>query len=651
MDKNYQDLFFSEAEEYLQEVSKALVFLEENLEDREAINTIFRHMHTLKGMAATIGYMDLAKLAHRLEDVFSIIRSGTTSLSEKNINIIFESIDALGVLINDLKKNTPPSTDVLTYLNKLDTLLPSKQKSEEKQPVPKREITVDESLLDTLKKDGKNVFRIVITLIQDCPMKSARAFLIIQYLRRVGELIAISPEENDLKKDNFDGSFECVIATKEKQEVIHSELLTVREIDKVTLSIFETAPTPKTSVKPKPLAPLPAIRNKIQGIRISTDKLDRVMNLIGELVIAKNRFSQTVRNKDYLNLTETCYFLEQLVSLLQDEVLKMRLLPISHITDNFHRFVRDTAKAIGKDIALNISGSEVELDRVILDELGDLLMHLIKNSIDHGIEPSDERVRCGKDPKGTILIKIFREKGYVAILIQDDGKGIDQNLVIKKALEKHLISQQEAENFSLEHITDILTAPGFSTKEEVTELSGRGVGLDVVKNRLNSLGGTLKLETEKGKGTLFSITLPLSLAIIKAMLVLCGKETYAIPLMSVRETIQIRKKDIKPVGKGNIMLIRNEVIPFLDLDNLLNFKELPQNNSENILVVITERSNKSVGFAVDKIIGEQDIVVKPLGSFFKGIKMKGITGATILGNGRVALILDMLNIVDLNSLS
>ncbi len=641
MEKDYRELFFEEAGEYLKEVNNALVKLEKSPQDKEAINLIFRHMHTLKGMAATMRYQKLASLAHKLEDIFDYFRKGKAEVVSRFMDIIFASIDALNTTLDELRENKPLSVDISSYIESLSQILPTEEEKIEKRikekvtSQPKRK-KIDENYIKSLQNQGKKIFKIKIFLSSDCVMKGAKAYLILTHLKTQGGILYTYPQEDDLKKEKIEDFFEVVLATDISSEGISSKIKRLGEIEKVEIISLDAASSPKEK-KEKPTFYI----KKIQSMRIPVGRLDKIMNLMGELSIAKSRLIQTIQAKDFSALEETAYFIERLVSSLQDEALKMRLLPISYVLDHFPRIVRDIAREENKEVDLEIMGSEIELDRVILDEISDPLIHLIRNAIDHGIEKPEERAKLGKPRRGKITIKVVRERGHIVIEISDDGQGIDFNKVSKLAVEKGIISPQEITSLDSRQILDILTSPGFSTCEKVTKVSGRGVGLDVVKNKLDTLGGRLDLETEVNKGTKFILTLPLTLAIIKAMLVSLGEEIYAIPLMNIRETIKAKEEDIRLIKDIEVIRLRDEIIPVVRLDREFGIKYL--RGEEEFSVVIVEGRTKSIGLVVDSVLGEQDIVVKPLGSFIK--KVKGIAGATILGDGRVVLILDVVNIL------
>ncbi|MCK4810284.1 MAG: chemotaxis protein CheA [Candidatus Omnitrophica bacterium] len=635
--RNYRELFFGESQEYLKEVNSALVNLEKNSKNYEAINTVFRLMHTLKGMAATMEYNELADLAHHLEDVFDAFRSKQIKISSKVMDIIFESIDAFALIVNDLREEKPISVQVDKYLDKLSKVY-SREKETEIVEVefPKSGIVeFDPGRINELKKQGKKVLHIKVVLVANCLLKGARAFLVLKRAEALGEVIKVSPAEELLKEDKFDISFELLMATEKNPEDIKKGLLKILEVEEVEVSPFENV---LLEEEKKQFISL----RKIQSMRIPVERLDKIMNIMGELSIVKSRLVQIVKNYDSVLLKDTTSFVERLISTLQDETLKMRLLPISYILDNFFRTVRDLTRKQNKEAELEITGSEIEVDRVVLDEIADPLLHLIRNAIDHGIETVEERKHLGKKVPAKIFIKVLREKGQIIIEISDDGRGIDFAKIIQSGIERRFVTREETLEFKARQVLDILTTPGFSTRKKVTKVSGRGVGLDVVKDKLDAFGGRLDLESKLGEGTKFILSLPLTLAIIKAMLVLVGEYTYAIPLMNIRETVKINNQDVKHIKNIEVIRIRDEIIPIFRLAKELNIDAQNSEDKEKTSIVIVEGRVKSVGLVVDKVIGEQDIVVKPLAAFVK--KTKGIAGATILGDGRVALILDVLNI-------
>jgi len=640
MDKSYRDLFFAESTEYLKDVNKHLVSLEKNPHDDEAINNIFRLMHTLKGMAATMRFVDIAEVAHKLEDAFDSFRTKKIELTPAVMDIVFSVIDIFTVLVEDAKEERESKVDVDACIKSIESILPGSGiviQGKSAQSVTTKVDQLSAASITQYKTEGKSVLHIEVSFVKTCAMRSVRAFLVLNRVRDLAILLKVSPSEANLKNEDLEGNLELIVATVNDKQKIKSEIEKIYEVEKANITDFEAPTAEKIIRKDVGMSTM----KKIQSMRIPVERLDKIMNLMGELSIAKSRLLQISQAKEYGQLDTISSFMGRLVSSLQDEALKLRLLPISFVLDNFPRMVRDLSRQMGKDIEMEIAGSDIELDRAILDEIGDPMMHLIRNSIDHGIESPAERLAAKKPREGKIAIKVFREKGHIIIEISDDGKGVDANKVLEKARKNGIITAEEGKDFDKAKVLDILTMPGFSTKEEVTDISGRGVGLDVVRTKLDMLGGRLEMDTQQGKGTTFVLTLPLTLAIIKAMLVGLGKELYAIPLMNIRETVKLSVSDIKMVKDMEVIRLRDEIIPVVRLAKELGTVE-SYADDDQLSVVIVEGRAKSMGFIVDKVISEQDVVVKPLGAFLK--RVKGITGATILGDGRVVLILDVVNV-------
>lgn len=668
MEDSYREIFLSESQEYLKNISNCLIKLENKPDDLNSLNEIFRCTHTLKGMSATMGFEKIARLSHLMEDLLDELRSQKRTVSSNIIDSLLSSTDVLEQLIQDVRLNQNSNIDISLCLEGLKEFL-----SEEAVP-PEEKTTLsdidgiglnetEQNRLKQAREKGLNVFKLRILISKNCAMKEARAFLVLTHLKRMGEFIQSVPTLEDLKKEERlkQPFISAIFSTKEDQEAVRQELLNISEIEEVSLAPAEIPPL-EAQAKPQPQEPSTYIK-KIQSMRIPVQRLDRIMNLMGELTIAKIQLVQMVQSLKLTSLDEISTTLDHLTSTLQDEIMQTRLLPASYILDAFNRVVRDLSKKKNKEVDLEITGSEIELDRIVLDEIGDPMVHLLRNAIDHGIETSQERIAGGKNPRGKISIAVSRQKGQIYIEVADDGKGIDVSKVRRIALERGLLTEAEASNLDEKKLLELITLPGFSTAKEVSDVSGRGVGLDVVKIKIESLGGRVTFETKLREGTRFLLTLPLTLAIIKAMLVKVQQEMLAIPLMSIRETIKLRPDEIKRVQHFEVVKVRNEVIPILRMDRELGITAnaagpsdiYPALSSPNeslyggkdgagelIPLVIIEYEKKALGLVVSKIVGEQDIVVKPLPSFVK--RTKGIAGATILGDGRVALILDIMSL-------
>ena len=652
MQENYRELFITESAEYLKSISQDLVVLEQNPANSESINNIFRATHSMKGMAASLGLDKLATLSHHMEDVLDGLRSAKLKVTPEMMNVLFSCLDIMQTLVDEVQTKQDTNVDISPYLEALKQFLsgeegkgaPAQAAEAEMDSVDFTEI--ERQVIKNARDNGYNTYAIKISIAKDCMLKPARVFIIMNHLDKMGEIIKSNPSAEDLELGKFGTSFLVVLITKEAAQAVQQELFTVSEVDDIRIGeVDASAPVQQKAAPAASGAPAPATVSyvkKIQSMRISVDRLDKIMNLTGELITAKTRLTEIVQAHKIEPLQDAMFFVERLISSLQDEVMQTRLLPIAYVLDTFPRMVRDLAQKENKDIAFEISGSEIELDRLILDELGELLTHLLRNAVDHGIETAQERSLLKKDPQAKIMLRVSRERGKIFIEISDDGKGVSFDAVRRIALEKGLISQEEASHLDEKAVLDLLTLPGFSTKEKATALSGRGVGLDVVKAKAEALGGRLDFDTKEGVGSRFILMLPLTVAIIKALMIkVCG-QTYIIPLVNVREIVKISPGDIKPVQNFEMVRIRDEVIPVIRLQKeLYPFQENPV-VPKRLTMVIIETKSKGAGVIVDEVLGEQEIVVKPLGVPLK--RIKGITAATVMGNGRVALILDVIGL-------
>jgi len=658
MQDSYRELYISESQEYLGNISKCLVKLEGNPADSASLNEIFRCVHTLKGMSATMGYEKLTHLSHEMEDLLDALRNKRKKLTSEIIDTLFAAVDIIEELFSEIKANQPSKVDIQAISRDLKSFLGKEDAEEialeEKLSAPGLESRdfseTDIKKFNQAKDKGYSIFKIKITLAKDCVMKEARAFLVITNLRKLGEIMKSSPEMENLKEGKFDFSFAVILSSKENQSVVQQELSGISEIEEVIVNPVDLPDKLKEAVKASTAGSqvsqaVPQYIKKIQSMRIPVERLDKIMNLMGELAIAKIRLMQVVQTYKIEPLEEVSFALDRLISALQDEVMQTRLLPVAYILDAFPRVVRDLARKQNKEVDFEIAGSEIELDRVVLDEISDPLLHLVRNAIDHGIESPEERKKQKKNPRGKIVIQVNRQRGQISIEVVDDGQGIDFSAVSKLAVSKGLISEEEVLVLDEKKILELISLPGFSTSKIITDISGRGVGLDVVKSKIEALGGRVTFETKKNAGSRFILTLPLTLAIIKAMLVKVSEEIFAIPLMSIRETIKINSDELKRLQNFEVIKVRDEVIPIIRLDKELGVAisaSAEEGSDKRISLVIVEYGKRALGLVVTQVMGEQDIAVKPLGSLVK--RTKGIAGATILGDGRVALILDIMSL-------
>ena len=681
----YMEIFIEESKEHLQSLNQCLLQMEKNPADNSMLNEIFRVAHTIKGMAGTMGFTRMTRLTHDMEDVLQSLRSNEIKAGPKLIDLLFKCLDALeGYTTAIIETGTEGTEDNLQIINELANIIKEKNSGEElpaahTEPVPMTavgntssgliEVTPDIALnqydINIIEKASdldNNTYQITIKLNKGCVLKSARAFIIFKTLERHSEIIKSEPNIQDIEDEQFDYEFTVIVLSKEDETVFDKELNSIAEVDEVIIKLIKAknpdaekaaTDTDAEIVVQENQAPehidVEVGQQKLENtskktktgktVRVDIDRLDVLLNLVSELIIQKTRLEGLEgieRTPDYV---ETIEYLERITTNLHDAVMKVRMVPVETVFNRFPRMIRDVAKDLGKEVELIMSGEETELDRTVIDEIGDPLIHLLRNSCDHGIESIEKRKSIGKSEVGRIDLKAYQDGNNVVIEVGDDGQGINVENVKKKAIERGLINKDTVAGLTKKDIIDFLFRPSFSTADQISDLSGRGVGLDVVKTKIEALGGTVEVETELGKGSRFFIRLPLTLAIIQALLVMVGDEKYAIQLSTIHKIAHISPNEIKLVQKQEVMMYRNTVIPIVRLDRVL---EVPKNSYEepkSLTVVIVKKGEKLTGFIVDSILGQQEIVQKSLGKFLSGIKI--ITSATILGDGNVALILDV----------
>lgn len=545
--------------------------------------------------------------------------------------------------------------------------------------VPVEFSETEKSIITEAEKSGMHGIYLKVTLTETCLLKSARSYMVMNALEEVGEVIRTIPPAEELEQEAFERSFEVILITGVDEEVIHDAVMGVSEVENAETQVIKfaataapapepapapvveqksastapaTAPTPAPAPKPsapanKPAAPAggQAAQNAAaqkkshagQSVRVDIEKLDTLMNLMGELVINKVRLEQIGQVHRLSELTETLEQMDRVTTDLQNIVMKVRMVPVSQVFNRFPRMVRDVTKELNKEINLTIEGEDTELDRTVIDEIGDPIMHLLRNSLDHGIEMPDEREAKGKPRVGEVGLIARHEGNNVVIMVTDDGKGIDADVIRRKAVEKGLFSQEEVDSMEDADAVRIIFLPGFSTAEKISDISGRGVGMDVVKSKIESLSGQVDVETHVNEGSIFKIKLPLTLAIIQAMLVQVQNEMYAIPLASIDSTLSIQPSDIRTVQNNEVIVLRGEIIPIIRMEETLMVPHVK--DTHELFVVVVHAGDSKAGIVVDKLIGQQEIVIKTLGNLFMGLKM--FSGATVLGDGRVALILDV----------
>ena len=687
----YLEIFIDESNEHLQTLSDELMVLEKEPENKDTINEIFRAAHSLKGMAGTMGYKRMQNLTHNMENVFSEIRNDKMKVNSKLVDVLFQCLDALESYVDNIRNTQDEGTDdnepIIKELNDFlanegqENAQPKEEKpQEEAKPEGGTDETItDVSLADFEKnavnealKKGMHVCNIHVYVDPNCILKAARAFLVFKNLEGHGDVIKSMPSVQDIEDEKFDFDFSIVFVTEEEASKILDIIKNVSEIKDAVLTEIkeplkteddnapaeaskeehkneapaqdsaEKKPAPSAAKKPAQAASAkPGVKPVGRSVRVDIEKLDVLMNLVSELIIAKNGLvastSDEEGNAANQGFHEQIEYLERVTTNLHESVMKVRMMPIESVVSKFPRMIRDLSKKLNKKMELYMTGEETELDRTVIDEIGDPLMHLLRNSADHGLESAEVRAERGKPEVGSIFLNAYQDGNNVVIEVGDDGNGIDVEKVKAKAIEKGNITEEQAEMMTEKEIIDLLFRPSFSTSDKITDVSGRGVGLDVVKSKIEALGGAVEVKTTYGVGSTFIIHLPLTLAIIQALMVKLGDEKYAISLDSIQTIEDIPVSEIKYVHAKEVINLRGNVIPLVRLRELLDVPGEPE-ESENITVVIVSKGDKQAGLVVDSLIGQLEIVIKSLGKYININKM--ISGATILGDGSVALIID-----------
>lgn len=676
----YLEVFIEESKEHLQACNEQLLELEKNPQDLSIINEIFRSAHTLKGMSATMGYEDLASLTHQMENVLDAIRNNRLTTTPETIDVIFMAVDHLEDMVQSIaaggdgKKDVTETVEKLKLIEKGEPLSGSANKEVAASAVLEadQESRYDEFELTVLKQSkeqGFGVYEIEIALREDCLLKAARVYMVFEVLEKIGEVIKANPSVEQLEEEQFDQAFSITIVSKENPEDIKAKIMKVSEVVKTdikslafdeennesndevfsksnasALEVVGSSAMEKTQSIESEVAPVPEKKgnakqqnNSSKTIRVNIERLDILMNLFEELVIDRGRLEQISKDLENGELTETVERMSRISGDLQNIILNMRMVQVETVFNRFPRMIRQLARDLNKKINLEIVGAETELDRTVIDEIGDPLVHLLRNSVDHGIESPEERKAKGKNEEGTVVLRAFHSGNHVFIEIEDDGAGISRDKVLKKAISKGIITEQSAAGFTDKQAYELILSSGFSTAEKISDISGRGVGLDVVKNTIESLGGSISIDSKENEGTIFSIQLPLTLSIISVMLVEIQKEKFAIPLSSIIETAIIKDSDIMNAHNQKVIDFRGKVVPLLFLKDIF---EVPSEPAEDQFhsVIIVRKGDKMAGLVVDSFIGQQEVVLKSLGNYLTNVF--AISGATILGDGQVALIVD-----------
>lgn len=646
----FKEIFAAEARDYLQSLNQDLLRLEQAPGNRLILDDMFRAAHSLKGMAATMGFQELSAFTHEMESVLDLLRTGQLAGEQHVVDLLFKSVDVLEEVLEATLAGTAPTSP--SQLIKRLKELAGTQGATALGGGELGGLKIDDYDWETIREaytQGLKAYVVHITLRHNTLLKSVRVFTIFQALESVGTVIKSDPPAHDLEDERFDSDFSLLLLTQERAEGVQSLVEGISEIDGVEVMELalpeptgqqEAAAALNIEANPADFLKTAQIQQRTNDkyVRIETERLDKLVNLVGELVISRTQVLEVVKDLKDAEHKGVVSQLDRVTTELQHAAMNLRMVPIRHVFHRFPRMVRDLARASGKEINLEIFGEETELDRSLVNQIGDPLVHLIRNSIDHGIEERSVRIARGKPEVGTIRLGARHEGSHILIEVADDGGGLNVEKIRAKAVERGLIPK-EAESLTLDEAVNLLFQPGFSTAGTVTDISGRGVGLDAVKAVVESLSGTIEVESEPEKFLRVIIKLPLTLAIIKALLVVADGETYAIPIQAVRENLQITKSQIKTVQQHNVIVLRNEVLPLYDLAECLGFTPLSMGDDEESLsVIVMEARGQKGAFIVEDLIGQQEIVIKSLGDLIG--EVKGVAGAAVLGNGRVALILD-----------
>jgi two-component system, chemotaxis family, sensor kinase CheA len=660
----YLDMFLEESIENLQNLNEGILELEKSSEDKETINSIFRVAHTLKGMAGSMGFTDIAELTHKMENVLDKFRNDELQITSEVITVLFKCLDTLEKMVHNIQQDNKEQIDIKNIMDLLKSIEQGNANQSDNNAVNMKTQNFefneyDKSIIKQAREKDYSVYKVDVTVYKDCVLKSARAFLVYKSLEDIGEIIKSNPPVEELEQENFESTFTITMVTKKSADEVKAIVEAISEIEKVDVSGIneelkmelpvqanqnvEVKQVGTSQVHPQKADTQKASKDEEknskkvhQSVRVDLERLDKFMNLVGELVIHRTRLEQISSNLKMGELHETLEQVGRITSDLQDLVMKVRMLPVERVFNRFPRMIRDLAQELNKEIDVVIQGEDTELDRTVIDEIGEPLVHLIRNAADHGIESAEERIKAGKNAKGTIKLIAYQEGNKAVIRVEDDGKGLPVEKIKKKAESLGI----ETEGMSENDIKNIIFMQGFSTADKLSDVSGRGVGMDVVKTKISSIGGTVDVVSEAGKGSAFIIRLPLTLSIIQALLVKAGGETLAISLGFIDRVININVNDIKKTNNKEVILYRGNVIPVVRVAGKLTLEE--DENKEKF-VVIVKVGEKTVGLLVDGLFGQQEIVIKSMGKTLQNLKE--YVGATILGDGLVTLILDVAALV------
>ena len=680
----YKDLFISEAREHVQGMSNCILVLEKEPDSDQSINELFRHAHSVKGMSASMGYSRISELSHRLEDMMDVVRKGQVLITSSVTDILLDGVDALEKLIDSVEQEQDlEDTDIVSLLSRIlnttkgetdtapadqtrgpseadpesvpasgEASLPVEVKADELEDVATADPEPDTSAKAQITPTDENDLTVRFEIAADSLVPAARAYLAVKKLESLGQVRQTDPPVQEIKAGNYMGYVSVLINGVEKDLILNT-LQSLAEMGQITVSEpagtigdgdrgeeKDTAKQPETVVSTPRKEPVSSAAGA-KTVRISTALLDTFINLVGELIVTKSRLNDLLTGSGSRDVDQVLTRVDHLVSGLHAEVMKVRMMPLETVTQRLPRVIRDLARKRKKKVSLEVIGADIELDRAILEELGDPLIHILRNAVDHGLEDEGSRSAAGKDETGRIVLRAFRERDMVYVEIIDDGRGMDLEAIKAKAIEKEVLSSDQAKVISDEETVMLVCRPGFSTAKEVTDVSGRGVGMDVVQSTIDGLGGSLSIESHTGEGTTFTLRLPLTVAIVKMLLISLLDHTFAIPITRVARTVRVTAEELSESQGRHYLNLDEELISLFDLGELLSIERSADGRSV-YNVVLVEATNRMVGLVVDSVVGQVDIVVKPL--CYPIQYLKRYSGMTVLGDGSIVPILDLGNL-------
>ena len=640
----YAELFLTESQDNLSAINHALLELERSPAAKEPVGALFRAVHTVKGMSATMGYAKVAEFSHELETLLDLVRRGERPVTAPLMDALFAAADTLEQAIELSVAGREEEIDASATTALLRKAAGGRI-TVAAPPVARPARKKKRRRPDPSAAANDSTVTLIVAQEPNTPMPGVRAYLIIQRARTLGAVVRTEPAPEALDAAGFDGRVTISLETTASDDEIDGTIRSAGFVASVEIRRGGAAPVVRTAPSPNEhgqaavasagrASELVASRAH-RHIRIDLHRLDTLMNLIGELVITRGRLQQLAAHINDPALTESVTQASRLVADLQDGIMTSRMVPVWQVFDRFPRVVRDAARALGKQVDFVVEGQEIELDRSLLDEIGDPVVHLLRNAIDHGLETPDERVNAGKSPTGRLTLVAARDRSAVVIRVTDDGKGIDRDRVLARAHEMGLVEPTRSE-LTDDELIRLIARAGFSTARQVTDISGRGVGIDAVNARVRALGGSVDIRSSKGHGTSVTVRLPVTLAIVRSLLARVGDETYAIPMTHVNETVHLESNTIRHVKGREVLVLRDDVLPLLHLRDVVR---LPRRDGGGGQVVVLEVADRRAGMVVDELTGQQEIVIKPFDAVKDGLSV--FSGATILGDGVPALILDV----------